>query len=223
MKKLARTTMVSVVLLFFLMLSLKALPSTAIADEKTFTWTDFRFGVIVEINLVTELPWTTNNTYFITVSFTVQRLSGFANYTFYNNSHIILKDVELDPCTGVHTSPFENLTEGQIWTRTWNSTPKATDLELSERDIRKGKSVSLPLSLWVGFTVVDVEGNMWEQFFRSDEITVKVIGGPDALGWTLDQFTFLVIFSVTVAIFAVVTIVVLRYRTKQSSKMSRNR
>lgn len=215
MKKFVRTTTVSVVLLLFLIFSLKTLLFTANATERTFTWTDSCFGVIVGINLVTETPWTTNNTHLITFSFTVQRLSGFANYTFYNNNHIKLKEVELDPCANVYASLFKNLTEGQTWTTTWNFTPKATDLELSSRGIRWGKSVILPLSLQVGFTVVDLDGNGRERRFQSDEATITVIGGPDASGDGAIPTTFLVIFMLIGIIAVVVTVVALRYPMKQ--------
>jgi hypothetical protein len=174
---------------------------------ETFSWLDVSHGATVRITLITENLWVTNNTYTILFSFTVQKLSGYLNNTYYSNSRVILKSVSLDPSyIGKSESPLQSLTEGQTTTISWSFTPKANDLTLSALGIAKGKRVQYSLPLEIEYTVVDSEGNEWPSLFQTltpnSPATIDILGGDDAqptVG-TLDNYALLIVFFVIVGV-----------------------
>ena len=161
-------------ILVLVVLPLSLSCSTPPANARTYTWTDEYYGARVKIAITTEESWTTNSSYSIGFSFTVQNLSlSF----LYDNNHIKLAKVELRVgfVYDRSKSPFINLTEGQTWEYSWQFTPTAKDFGLS-----KGESESITLYLSVSYYVVETDGTEHHGSFYNSDVTIKVIGGPDA-------------------------------------------
>jgi len=149
---------------------------------KGFEWTDICHCAIVDIYLTTDTFWMTNYSRKITFLFSVQNISGFPNATtFYNNSHVILNSVKLDPgyMINISESPFKQLSERQGWSAEWYFTPKANNFELACMGISKGKHIRYPMFLEVNYTVVDSEGAEWHGLFQN-WATITIVGGEDA-------------------------------------------
>lgn len=149
-------------------------------------WTDVCHSAVVSISLATDGRWMTNRTYKITFLFSVKNISGCPNATiYYNNSHVILNSVKLDPSyLDLTASPFQNLSERQAWSVDWYVTPKGDDYTLACLGISKGKEVKYSLSLEVNYTVVDSDGTEWQGLFQHIPpepcLTVTILGGEDA-------------------------------------------
>lgn len=128
----------------------------------------------VKIAITAEESWTTDSSYSIGFSFTVENLRLSL---LYENSHIKLAKVELR--IGFRydrsKSPFINLTEGETKEYSWQFTPTAKDFGLS-----KGESDSNTLYLTVSYYVVETDLTENKALFYNSDVTIKVIGGPDA-------------------------------------------
>ena len=148
----------------------------------SFNWTDVCHGAVVGIYLTTDSLWMTNRSRKITFLFAVNNISCCPNAsTFYNNSHIILNSVKLDPSyINMSESPFEKLSERQAWTVDWRFTPKADDFILSSMGISKDKHIQYSMYLEVNYTVVDSEGVEWPGLFEN-WAAITIVGGEDSL------------------------------------------
>jgi len=146
-----------------------------------FDWTDVCHGAVVSIYLTTDSLWVTNYSRKITFLFSVKNISGYPNATtFYENSHVILNSVKLDPSyINISESPFKTLSEREAWSTDWYFTPKADDFTLACMGISKGKHIRYSMFLEVKYTVVDSEGVEWQGLFQ-DSATVTIVGGEDS-------------------------------------------
>ena len=162
------------------------LPLFPVDSVATSEWTHVCHSAVVFISLATDAKWMTNRTDKITFLFAVKNISGCPNATtYYNNSHIILNSIKLDPSyINMRESPFKKLSERQAWSVDWYFTPKGDDHTLACLGISKGKKVKYSLSLEVNYTVIDSNGVEWPGLFQviPDEpcLTVTVVGGEDA-------------------------------------------
>ena len=161
-------------ILVLVVLALSLICSTPPANARTYTWTDEYYGARVKIVITTEESWTTNSSYSIGFSYTVQNLTLSL---LYDNSHIKLAKVELRVgfIYDRSKSPFINLTKGETKEYSWQFTPTAKDFGLS-----KGESESTTLYLSVSYYVVETDGTERHASFSNSDVTIKVIGGPDA-------------------------------------------
>lgn len=142
---------------------------------RTFSWSEESlWGTKVGISLITEESWTTGNTYQIEFSFTCQDID---TDTFYDNSHIKLAKVELRISYVYERteSPFENITEGNTWTANWSFAPEAKDFT-----VNRDESKSFTVYLDVSYYVVEMDGTEHSEIFYNSDVSIKVIGGPDA-------------------------------------------
>ena len=162
------------------------LPRLSVDSVAASEWTDVCHGAEMLISLATDAKWMTNRTDKITFLFAVKNISGCPNATtFYNNSHVILNNVKLDPSyINMSESPFKKLSERQAWSVDWYFTPKADDHTLACLGLSKGKHIKYSLSLEVNYTVIDSNGIEWPGLFQTIPpepcLTVTIVGGEDA-------------------------------------------
>jgi hypothetical protein len=158
---------------------LLCLPADPVAVSE---WTDACHGAVMFISLATDARWVTNRTYKITFLFAVKNVSGCPNATtFYNNSHVILNSVKLDPSyIDMSESLSKKHLEKEAWSVDWYFTPKADDYTLACLGISRGKEVKYSLSLEVNYTVVDSNGVEWPCLLQATPpepcLTVTIAG-----------------------------------------------